>query len=106
MSNVNKALRLYRNLLREISLADGQAGRQTSPAAANFVRRQFRKHQTTDQQHCKAREEMFHLGDAYETYLRSQRTWLAFHQEYHAKGERSVADTAQIVGFKLPHDPK
>ncbi len=62
--------------------------------------------QVTGKQHCKAAEEMRHLADSYTSYLRSQRLWLATHEEYHAKGERSVRETAQIVGFKLPHDPK
>ncbi len=60
----------------------------------------------TQRQHCKASEEMRHLGATYAAYLRHQRLWREVHEEYHAKGERSVRDTANVVGFKLPHDPK
>ena len=49
---------------------------------------------------------MNHLVDTYATYLSSQRKWQEVHTEYHAKGERTVSETARLVGFKLPHDPK
>jgi len=67
---------------------------------------QYRRHQVTEKQHCKANQELSHLASSYATYLTSQRLWLSVHQEYHAKSERTVADTAKMVGFKLPHDPK
>jgi phage-related minor tail protein len=106
-TKTSTAVALYRGLLREVRQANGQdKGIMESKPLLNFVRAQFKKHRTTDEQYCKAREEMAHLADTYETYLRSQRNWFHFHQEYHAKGERSVAETAKIVGFKLPHDPK
>ena len=40
------------------------------------------------------------------TYLAAQRNYRKLHDEYNSKGERSVEETAKIVGFKLPHDPK
>ena len=42
----------------------------------------------------------------YRTYLASQRKYMELHDEYNSKGERSVEETAKLVGFKLPHDPK
>ena len=36
----------------------------------------------------------------------SQRAWYAVQQEFHAKGERTIAQTAKMVGFNLPHEPK
>ena len=71
-----------------------------------YIFNEFRRHQTTSKQHCKAGQEMEHLSSTYATYLTSQRMWHEVHKEYHATGERSVADTAKMVGFKLPHDPK
>ena len=41
------------------------------------------------------------------TYLicfSSQRDWKVLHAEYHGKGDRSVEETAGLVGFKLPHE--
>lgn len=72
----------------------------------NYVMKQFRKYKETDQQLCKAREEMKFLSETYLCYLRSQRRYEEIHNQYHAKGERSVKETADMVGFKLPHDPK
>ena len=42
----------------------------------------------------------------YRTYLAAQRNYRKLHDEYNSKGERSVEETAKMVGFKLPHDPK
>ena len=71
-----------------------------------YIFNEFRRHQTTSKQHCKAGQEMEHLSTTYATYLTSQRIWHQVHKEYHATGERTVAETAKMVGFKLPHDPK
>lgn len=93
---------LFRGLLRELQRSGAARG---CPAAAHLAD-EFRRHQVTEKQHCKASEEMRHLAGTYGAYLRSQRMWSDVHAEYHSKGERSVRDTAKIVGFKLPHDPK
>ncbi|XP_050507202.1 protein FMC1 homolog [Diabrotica virgifera virgifera] len=71
-----------------------------------YVISQFRKYKTTDEQLCKARQEMDFMAKTYLCYLKSTRLSDEIHQEYHGKGERTVADTANMVGFKLPHDPK
>lgn len=94
-----------RQLLHEVRLATTGHKIRGTPLV-NYIFQQYRRHQITDKQHCKANEEMKHLADTYATYLTSQRMWNQVHEEYHAKGERSVADTAKLVGFKLPHDPK
>ena len=73
---------------------------------ANHILGQFRRNQVTEKQICKQDRELSNLADNYANYLTSQRLWLNVHQEYHSKSERSVTDTARIVGFKLPHDPK
>ena len=73
---------------------------------ADHIVGQFRRNQVTQKQVCKHGREMSNLAANYATYLTSQRLWLDVHQEYHSKSERSVTDTAKIVGFKLPHDPK
>ena len=70
-----------------------------------FTTFNYRKHQVTERQNCKAAQEMTYLADSYATYLQSQRKWKEIHEEYH-KQELSVQQTADKVGFKLPHDPK
>ena len=42
------------------------------------------------------------FGQIYLTYLRSTRQYLKIGNEYKGKGERTVQDTASLVGFKLP----
>ncbi|KAK6639624.1 hypothetical protein RUM43_007897 [Polyplax serrata] len=73
---------------------------------ASYILTQCYKHQVTDEQVCKAREEMKFLAETYLCYLRSQRLFEEIHRKYQGKGERSIKETAEIVGFKLPHDPK
>lgn len=72
----------------------------------NYIVQQFRKYQTTDQQLCKAKEEMEFIANTYLCYLKSSRLQQQIHNEFHGKGERTVGETARMVGFKLPHDPK
>lgn len=99
------ALGTLRRLLSEIrkhtstkKLSDNQM--------VQYVFAQYRKYQTTDQQLCKAREEMLFKANSYASYLKSSRLFKEINAEYKGKGERTVEDTAKLVGFKLPHDPK
>jgi len=96
-------LATLRNIFREIRNTDVQA---KSVKLNGYIMKQYKSHQMTDKIHCKASEEMQHLAESYAAYLNSQREWKSLHAEYHGKGDRSVEDTARIVGFKLPHDPK
>ncbi|XP_037913142.1 protein FMC1 homolog [Hermetia illucens] len=94
-----------RGLLNELRLASPN-GRLENSLAAKYIIAQFRKYKTTDQQLCKAREEMHFLGKTYLCYLKSLRTQAEISKEYHGRGERTVKETADLVGFKLPTDPK
>lgn len=76
------------------------------PKLRSHILQEYRRHQTSDKIHCKASEEMQHLAETYAAYLVSQRQWKIVHAEYHGVGDRSVEETARMVGFKLPHDPK
>lgn len=69
-----------------------------------LVRRLFRENQVTSEITCKHRDEMRQLGQVYLGYLQATRRHRAIHAEYHAKGERTVQQTADQVGFKLPQD--
>lgn len=100
------ASNVYRSLIHEL--------RQTSPngimskdsLVLKYISSQFRKYQTTDQQLCKAREEMQFLGNTYLCYLKSLRKQDDILKHFKGSGERTVKETADMVGFKLPHDPK
>lgn len=97
---------LYRSLLNELRLNSRNGQLNKESLAYKYITNQFEKHQTTDEIHCKAKEEMKFLAETYLCYLRSLRKYTKIQQEYMSQGERSVKETANMVGFKLPHDPK
>ncbi|KAK3923722.1 Protein O-mannose kinase [Frankliniella fusca] len=71
-----------------------------------YILSQYERYKVTDQQLCKAQEEMTSLANTYLCYLQSMRRTAEIREVYKGKGERSVKETADMVGFKLPHDPK
>ncbi|CAG9787924.1 unnamed protein product [Diatraea saccharalis] len=71
-----------------------------------YIFGQYRKYQTTDKQLCKAAEEMHYKAKTYYNYLHHSRRYKEINTEFKGKGERSIQETANMVGFKLPHDPK
>lgn len=98
-------LRTLRRLISEIRHVSSEKKLQDS-LLTRYIMSQFRKYKETDQQLCKAREEMKSMAETYLCYLQSQRRYEQIHSQYHGKGERSLRDTADMLGFKLPHDPK
>lgn len=98
--------KLYRALLNELRLSSPTGQLNKESLAFKYITNQFQTHQTTDEILCKAKEEMKFLGESYLCYLRSLRRYSEIQKEYTGKGERSVQDTADMVGFKLPQDPK
>jgi len=102
MSSGNK---IVRPLLQELRLYSSD-GTIKDSLIAKYVLNQFKKYQTTELQLCKAKEEMQFLGNTYLTYLQSLRKYKAINKDYRGKGERSIKETADMVGFKLPNDPK
>merc|ERR1712215_612125 len=87
-----------------MGMPEGTKIQQLQPTS--YIFGLYRKNATTQEQYCKHQEEMTFMAETYLTYLSAQRAWYGVQQEYHAKGERSVAQTAKIVGFNLPHEPK
>lgn len=94
-----------KKLLTELKAITPEANRKES-LAAKYVVSQFKKFETTEQQHCRAKEEMQFAAETYLCYLRSVRKHKELSEMYSGRGERSIRDTADMVGFKLPHDPK
>lgn len=97
---------LYRTLLTELRRASPKGILVSDAPAVRYVAAQYRKYRTTDEQLCKAKEEMHFLGQTYACYLQSLRRNAEIQKHYKGCGERSVEETASLVGFKLPHDPK
>ncbi|KAJ0183112.1 hypothetical protein K1T71_001088 [Dendrolimus kikuchii] len=99
------ALTTLRQLLSEVrkqSSVNKLSGNQT----VKYILDQYRKYQTTDQQLCKAAEEMHFRAKTYFDYLHHSRRFKELNTEFKGKGERTIEETARMVGFKLPHDPK
>lgn len=99
------AAKTLRGILNELRLASTNSCIKNS-LTAKYVLAQFKKYQTTDEQLCKEKDEMLFLGNTYLCYLQSSRNYKRINDEYKGAGERTVEDTAKMVGFKLPHDPK
>ncbi|XP_066996636.2 protein FMC1 homolog [Anabrus simplex] len=102
MSSVKGTLR---QLLKELCLITSEKSIREAPLA-RYIRMQYEMYKVTDQQLCKAREEMKYMAETYLCYLQSQRRYNDIHKCYHGKGDRSVRETADMIGYKLPHDPK
>lgn len=100
-TNVN----MLRQILSELRQAT-PSGHLKNNLYVQYLITQYKKFKTTDEQLCRAREEMKFIANTYLTYLRSTRLRNQICDEFHGKGERTVAETAKMVGFKLPHDPK
>jgi len=106
LSSLSPPATLLRNIASELRKAMPGGYRLQGSPSMTFLVSQFRKHEVTQEQHCKHQEEMAFLADTYHTYLGSQRRWRAVQQEYHAAGERSVQNTAHLVGLNMPNEPK
>ena len=99
-------LSLLRHLIRELRLTNRSHKPFRESPLYQYVLREFRKNQVTSEQVCKASEENRYLTDTYLCYLKSSRKSAELRSEFHGQGERTVQQTADMVGFKLPHDPK
>lgn len=101
---ISQNLTLLRHIISELRHTSSKPLKDN--LTLRYIINQFRKYQTTDQQICKAQEEMKYVASTYLCYLRSSRLHNEINAEFHGKGERTVEQTANMVGFKLPHDPK
>lgn len=100
-----QTIRVMRGLISELRYHSSETPLKES-LLIRYIFNKYRKYKITDKQTCKASEEMKFVSDSYLCYLKSQRQYEKLYHQYHAKGERSVEETAKLVGFKLPHDPK
>lgn len=100
------ATTLLRELVREMRFTNRSYKSLKESPIYQFVVKNFRRNQVTAEQTCKAQEESHYLAATYLCYLKSSRKAAELRNEFHGQGERSVRSTADMVGFKLPHDPK
>lgn len=102
MSSNTKLLRKLISELRYLSYS----GKASQAPITEKIIELHRKFQVTDLQLCKARDEMKYIANTYAMYLQGQRKYKELIHTYNAGQERSVKETADLVGFKLPQDPK
>ncbi|EZA47319.1 hypothetical protein DMN91_012950 [Ooceraea biroi] len=102
---MNNNIKIIRSLVHQLRrIARTRSMKEN--AMLRYVMEQAHAHKETSQVLCKAREELRNLAEMYLCYLRSQQTCKEIHKQYAGRGERSIKETADLVGFKLPHDPK
>lgn len=104
MASRNPA-QVMRKLLKEIRNVTPSQKLKDS-LMASHVLQLADKYKVTDAQLCKKKDEMIFVADTYRCYLESSRRYKDILEKYHTRGERTVKQTADMVGFKLPHDPK
>uniref|UniRef100_A0A182NR90 Protein FMC1 homolog n=1 Tax=Anopheles dirus TaxID=7168 RepID=A0A182NR90_9DIPT len=93
-------------LLSELKAIRSNDGAGAYSLASKYITEQYRRFETTEQVHCRAKEELQFTAQTYRCYLESLRKLKELNESYRGKGERSIRETADMVGFKLPHDPK
>ncbi|XP_014245087.1 protein FMC1 homolog [Cimex lectularius] len=97
-----KTIRFLISELRKVSTAK----KLREHNLVTYLFSQARRFQVTELQECRAKDEMKFLLDSYANYLHSQRKYGELLKIYGQNGERTVTDTASMLGFKLPQDPK
>ena len=105
MTSTPAAKQTLRRLLNELRVSS-PTGSIKDTLIAKYIVAQFQKYKTTDQQLCKDKEEMHYLGQTYLCYLKSLRQYKDINTYYKGHGDRSAKDTAHLVGFKMPDEPK
>lgn len=102
---MNPNLQIIRSLVREIRHSSKDKAVKDN-IMVRYIMEQAKAHRETSEVLCKAREELKNLAENYQCYLNSARLCKEIRVRYAGKGERSIKETADLVGFKLPHDPK
>ncbi|KAL7636491.1 UNVERIFIED_CONTAM: hypothetical protein RMT77_013266 [Armadillidium vulgare] len=100
------SLSILRSFIHELRHITQNGNKLRDSSLYEYVVKQFRQNNVTDLQYCREKDELAFSAQTFVTYLNSRRNLKKLHEEYHGRGERSIRDTANIVGFKLPHDPK
>ena len=69
----------------------------------SYIFEQYRAHQVTGSKHCKQQHELQHIGQTYLCLLQSNTKQQELASLY-GRGERSVKDSARLVGLQLPEE--
>jgi hypothetical protein len=96
-----RVLSLYKNLYRQVKISQPPTNQIGFESIRDVLRNEFRQNIVSDSRYCLKKNEMYFLGNAYFTYLESTKQTLDLYARY-CRGERSIEDSARIVGLKLP----
>ncbi|RWS23451.1 UPF0562 protein C7orf55-like protein [Leptotrombidium deliense] len=94
------AISVLRCISHEIRRSTAQKNVVNNPSL-RFLVNEYRKYETTDERVCKPKREMHFIAETILCYLNSTREARALHQKYYGKGERSVEETAKLLGFEI-----
>ncbi|GIY76056.1 protein FMC1 homolog [Caerostris darwini] len=102
--NNSKSLTLavLRGISHELRRANPKLKPVSQTTALSYLMNEYRSHQVTEKRICKNDEELNMMAKTYLCYLESLRQNQELIDRYHSHGERSVEETAQLVGFSLP----
>lgn len=95
------AARIYRELVREFKLIHPKANLNDVPAF-NYMTSQFKKFTVTSKLVCRGDFEVEYLADTYRCMLQSTRKYQELMAIYGGKGDRTVEESANLVGLTLP----
>ncbi|XP_067951845.1 protein FMC1 homolog [Watersipora subatra] len=96
-------LRTFLGILRELRRVLPK-GKVTDDPSYQHVIKQFQTYQLTPNKVCRDPKAAYHQASTYLCYLQSNRINQELLATYKGKGERSIEDTARLVGLKLPTD--
>jgi hypothetical protein len=89
-----------RQLIRELRHIHQKGPVRDSPAYI-YVLEQYHRYQLTGAKYCREKDEMKHIAETYLCYLESLHKQEELSAQY-ARGERSVAESANLVRLNLP----
>ena len=100
-----KVLGVYKQLYKYLN-PSRLAAPATSQSRSDYVyieqlRNEFRLNSVSDAKYCMPKDEMFFLASTYATYLDATHKTLDLYGRY-CRGERSIEESANIVGLRLP----
>ncbi|GFT15745.1 protein FMC1 homolog [Nephila pilipes] len=98
-------LSVLRGISQELRRANPNLKPVSQSIAFTYLINEYRRHQVTEKRTCKSAEELNIIAKTYLCYLKSLRENQELIDQYHSHGERSIEETARLVGFSLPKTP-
>ncbi|KAL4143782.1 hypothetical protein QTP88_006068 [Uroleucon formosanum] len=97
------SLALLRSLTREFRYVTLD-GKLLDRPLMRLILSEYRSNQVTPAQYCRGPNEMVWVADTYLQYIRSQRICREL-TDKHQRREKTVQETADMIGFRLPSAP-